>query len=231
MVLGQVIQWSFITQQWSQIQADLLQHIALTFIAVGLGLLIAVPLSLLAWRFPITRGPLVGVASGFYIIPSLALFAIIGPVTGFVASYPTAEIALVGYTLLILMWNTLAGLAAVPADAREASVALGYSRRATLFRVELPLALPYIFAGLRVATSTVVGLVTVTSLIGLGGLGQLIIYGFNTDYYTPIIVGLVFSVALAALCDLAWVGAERVAVPWSRTSRTSRTSRRLAVQA
>jgi osmoprotectant transport system permease protein len=221
MVLGQVIQWSFITQQWSEIRSDLYQHIALTFIAVGLGLLIAVPMALLAWRYPLTRGPLVGLSSALYIIPSIALFAIIGAYTGYEASYLTAEIALVGYTLLILLWNTLAGLAAVPVDAREAAVALGYTKTATLWRVELPLALPYIFAGLRVATSTVVGLVTVTAFIGLGGLGQLITYGFNTDYYTPIIVALVLSIALAALCDLAWVGVEHLIVPWSRSRRVA----------
>jgi osmoprotectant transport system permease protein len=224
MVLGQVIQWSFITQQWSEIQADLVQHIQLTLIAVGLGLCISIPLSLLAWRFPITRSPLVGLASLLYIIPSVALFAIVGAYTGYIASYTTAEIALVGYTLLILMWNTLAGLAAVPVDAREASVALGYTRTATLWRVELPLALPYIFAGLRVATSTVIGLVTVTAFIGLGGLGQLILYGFNADFTTPIIVALVLSVALAALFDLALVGLERLVVPWSRSSRRRRTT-------
>lgn len=222
MVLGQVIQWNYITQQWSTIQADLMQHVALTFIAVGIGLCIAVPLALVAWRYPITRGPLVGLSSTLYIIPSVALFAIIGAYTGYEASYLTAEIALVGYTLLILLWNTLAGLAAVPIDAKEASVALGYTKTATLWRVELPLALPYIFAGLRVATSTVVGLVTVTAFIGLGGLGQLITYGFNADYYTPIIVALVFSVLLAGLCDLAWVGVEKVLVPWSRSNRQVR---------
>ena len=129
--------------------------------------------------------PVFGFASALYIIPSLALFAILGPITGFVASYPTAEIALVGYTLLILIWNTVAGLDAVPADAREAATALGYSKTAALVRVDLPLALPYIFAGLRVATATVIGLVTVTALIGLGGLGQQITYGFNIAYNTP----------------------------------------------
>ncbi|HWE66591.1 MAG TPA: ABC transporter permease subunit [Acidimicrobiales bacterium] len=219
MQLGQVIQWSFISQNWSEIQADLLQHIALTFIAVGVGLLISVPLAIVAWRYPITRGPLVGAASALYVIPSLALFVIVGAYTGLVASYRTAEIALVGYTLLVLIWNTLAGFAAVPAEAREAATALGYTRTATLVRVELPLALPYIFAGLRVATSTVIGLVSVTVLIGLGGLGQLITYGFNTQYYTPIIVALAFSILLAAICDLAWVGVERIAIPWSRSSR------------
>ncbi|HEY3842033.1 MAG TPA: ABC transporter permease subunit [Acidimicrobiales bacterium] len=220
MLLGSAIQWSYITGNWSTIQADLVQHIELTLIAVGIGLGISVPLAAVAWRFPISRGPLVGIASGLYIIPSLALFAIVGSVTGYEASYPTAEIALVGYTLLILMWNTLAGFAAVPVEAREAAVAIGYTDTATLIRVELPLALPYIIAGLRVATATVVGLVTVTAFIGLGGLGQLILYGFNANgFYTPIIVGLVLSIVLAALLDLAWVGIERAVVPWSRSTR------------
>lgn len=152
----------------------------------------------------------------------MALFAILGPITGYVASYPTAEIALVGYTLLILIWNTVAGLDAVPADAREAATAMGYSSTAALVRVDLPLALPYVFAGLRVAAATVIGLVTVTALIGLGGLGQQITYGFNIGFYTPIIVGLVLSVLLAALCDLLLVGLQRLVVPWSRSARRAR---------
>jgi osmoprotectant transport system permease protein len=221
MGLGTVIQWSYITQQWSEIQSALVQHIELTFIAVGIGLCLSVPLALVAWRLPVTRAPLVGFASLLYIVPSVALFAIVGAYTGYIASYKTAEIALVGYTLLILMWNTLAGLAAVPVEARDASVALGYTRTATLWRVELPLALPYIFAGLRVATSTVVGLVTVTVFIGLGGLGQLIEYGFNTDYTTPIVVALALAILLAAVLDLALVGLERLVVPWSRSTRRS----------
>ena len=212
-------QWSYVSSQWGQISSDLLQHISLSVLALGIGLCLSVPLALLAWQFRILRAPVFAFASALYIIPSLALFAILGPITGYVASYPTAEIALVGYTLLILIWNTVAGLNAVPDDAREAATAMGYSRRAALIRVELPLALPYVFAGLRVAAATVIGLVTVTALIGLGGLGQQITYGFNIDYYTPIIVGLVLSVALAALCDLILVGVQRFAVPWSRASR------------
>ena len=101
----------------------------------------------------------------------------------------------------------------------EAATALGYSPTAALVRVELPLALPYIFAGLRVATATVIGLVTVTALIGLGGLGQQITYGFNIGYNTPIIVGLVLSIGLAAVADLLLVGAQRLAVPWSRAGQ------------
>jgi osmoprotectant transport system permease protein len=211
--------WSYVTGNWDQIQGDLVQHIALSLIAVGIGTAVSIPLAVLAWRYRIIRSPIFGLASALYIIPSLALFAILGPITGFVASYTTAEIALVGYTLLILIWNTVAGLDAVPADAREAATALGYSPWAALIRVDLPLALPYIFAGLRVATATVIGLVTVTALIGLGGLGQQITYGFNIAYNTPIIVGLVLSVALAAVADFLLVGAERVLVPWARSRR------------
>ena len=211
--------WSYITSNWAQIQGDLLQHIWLTLLAVAIGTVISIPLALLAWRYRIIRAPIFGFASALYIIPSLALFAILGPITGFVASYTTAEIALVGYTLLILIWNTVAGLDAVPTDAREAATALGYSPNAALVRVDLPLALPYIFAGLRVATATVIGLVTVTALIGLGGLGQQITYGFNIGYNTPIIVGLVFSIGLAAVADLLLVGIQRLAVPWSRARR------------
>jgi osmoprotectant transport system permease protein len=215
-------QWSYVTGQWSQISSDLLQHISLSLIGVGIGLCLSVPLALLAWRYRVLRSPIVGFASTLYIIPSLALFAILGPITGYVASYPTAEIALVGYTLLILIWNTVAGLDAVPAEAREAAVAMGYTPRAALVRVDLPLALPYVFAGLRVATATVIGLVTVTALIGLGGLGQQITYGFNIGYYTPIIVGLVLSVVLAAMFDLIIVGVQRLVVPWSRSGRRAR---------
>ncbi len=219
--------WSYVTGQWSQIQGELVQHIELSLIAVGIGIVISIPLAVLAWRYRVVRAPVFGVASALYIIPSLALFAILGPVTGFVPpdSYKTAEIALVGYTLLILIWNTVAGLDAVPPDAREAAVALGYSPTAALLRVDLPLALPYIFAGVRVATATVIGLVTVTALIGLGGLGQQITYGFALPYNTPIIVGLVLSVALAGIADLLLVGAQRLAVPWARTKRPAKGDR------
>jgi osmoprotectant transport system permease protein len=214
--------WSYVTSNWSQIQGDLVQHIELTVIAVAIGTAISIPLAVLAWRYRIVRTPVFGFASVLYIIPSLALFAILGPITGFVppGSYKTAEIALVGYTVLILIWNTVAGLDAVPSDAREAATAMGYAPTAAVVRVDLPLALPYIFAGLRVATATVIGLVTVTALIGLGGLGQQMTYGFSIGYNTPIIVGLVLSIALAAVADLLLVGAQRLAVPWAR-SRSS----------
>lgn len=216
-------QWSYVTGQWGQIQGDLVQHIELSLIAVAIGTVISVPTGVAAWRYRLLRTPVLGVASALYIVPSLALFAVLGGITGYVPprSWVTAEFALVGYTTLVLIWNTVAGLEAVPAEAREAAVALGYSRRAELWRIDLPLALPYIFAGLRVATATVIGLVMVTALIGLGGLGQLITYGFNIAYNTPIIVGLVLSIALAAVADLILVAAQRIVVPWSRAGRRS----------
>jgi osmoprotectant transport system permease protein len=218
--------WSYVTSQWGQIQADLVQHIELSLLAVVIGTLLSIPLGVLAWRYRLVRTPVFGVASALYIIPSLALFAVLGGITGYVPprSWVTAEIALVGYTLLILIWNTVAGLDAVPAEAREAAIAVGYTPTSALLRVDLPLALPYIFAGVRIAGATVIGLVTVTALIGLGGLGQQITYGFTIDYYTPIIVGLVLSVALAALFDLLVVGVQRLAIPWTRTSRRKRSN-------
>ena len=221
------IDWTWIGQNRSQIGTDLLQHVELTLIAVGVGLVISVPLAVLAWRYGLLRGPVTVLASVLYIVPSLALFAILGPVTGYFSTL-TAEIALVGYTLLILVWNTLSGLEAVPPDAREAARAMGYSPSASLARVELPLALPYVFAGLRVATVTIIGLVTVTSLIGLGGLGQLFVEGLQGSasgpFYTPILVGLVLSVALAAVADLLLVLLERLVVPWSRAGSGRRSS-------
>jgi osmoprotectant transport system permease protein len=222
---GPFFRWGYVIDNWSQIQSQLVQHIQLALLAVGVGTAISIPLAVVAWRYRAIRPPVFAVASTLYIIPSLALFAFLGPITGFVASYPTAEVALVSYTLLILVWNTVAGLDAVPADARDAARAVGYTPLAALIRIDLPLALPYIFAGLRVATATVIGLVTVTALIGLGGLGQEFTYGFNTSYNTPIIVGLVLSVLLAAVADLALVGLERLLIPWTRSQRRVRAVR------
>jgi osmoprotectant transport system permease protein len=216
------VDWSWISDNRGQIGSDLVQHLELTLLAVGIGLAISVPLAIVAWRLKVARAPLIALVSVLYVVPSLALFTLLGPVTGYFSTL-TAEIALVGYTLLILVWNTLAGLEAVPEDARDAARAVGYSSGASLTRVELPLALPYVFAGLRVATVTVIGLVTVTALIGLGGLGQLFTEGLQGSaggpLYTPIVVGLVLSILMAALADLLIVAVERVAVPWSRAER------------
>lgn len=217
-----LIDWSWISSNTGQIRDATLQHLELTLIAVAVGLVLSLPLAVLVWRRRGLRIAVVGFTALLYTIPSIALFALLGPVTGFF-SITTAEVALVSYTLLILVRNILAGLAAVPDDAREAARGMGYSATRQFVRVELPLAMPAVFAGLRVATVTTVGLVTVTAFIGQGGLGQLLITGFQesavSPFYTPIAVGLVLSMAMAGVLDLMLVGLQRVTLPWARRGR------------
>jgi osmoprotectant transport system permease protein len=190
------------------------QHVVLTAIAVAVGLVLSLPLGVLAWRFRRLETPVLGFAGALYTVPSLALFALLVPVTGLTTT--TAEIGLVSYTLLIIIRNVIAGLDGVPADVQEAARGMGFSRTSQFFRIELPLAVPAIIAGVRIATVTTIGLVTVTALIGKGGLGQLIYDGLNRDFKTPLTVGSVLSVALAVVADLLLLGVQRLLTPWSR---------------
>jgi len=191
------------------------QHLLLTVIAVGVGLAISLPLAVLAHRWRRLRNPVLTVFGIFYTIPSLALFSVLVPYTGL--SVLTAEIGLVGYTVLILARNILVGLEAVPADVIDAADGMGYRRTARLLRVELPLALPAIFAGVRIATVSTIGLITITAIIGLGGLGQLIFEGLIDDFRTPLLMGTLLSILLALLADLTLAGVQRLAVPWARS--------------
>jgi osmoprotectant transport system permease protein len=206
------IRWDWVGSHVGLILGDLSQHVELTAIAVGVGLLIAIPIGVLAWRYHATRGPVLGLAGGLYTIPSLALFALLVPWTGLTVL--TAEIGLVAYTLLILVRNIVVGLDGVPADVRDAALGMGYRPLRQLLRVELPLALPVIVAGLRIATVTTIGLITITALIGEGGLGQLLYDGLQRDFKTPLVVGSVLSVALAVVADLALALVQRVLTPW-----------------
>ncbi len=208
------IQWSWVTRHAEQIGDLLLQHIELTVVAVGVGLVIAIPVGLLAWRYRRSRSAVLSVAGALYTIPSLALFALLVPFTGL--SVLTAEIGLVSYTLLILVRNIVVGLDGVPAEVRDAAVGMGYRATRQLVRVELPMALPVIMAGIRVATVTTIGLVTVTALIGEGGLGQLILQGLVQDFRTPLVVGGILSVALAVVCDVGLSMIQRLVTPWRR---------------
>lgn len=209
------IRWDWIVRNADEILAALVQHVQLTVIAVVAGLLIAAPIGVLAWRYRASRGPVLAVAGGLYTIPSLALFALLVPWTGL--SVLTSEIGLVTYTLLILVRNIVVGLDSVPAEVRDAAAGMGYRPLERLARVELPLALPVIVAGIRIATVTTIGLVTVTALIGQGGLGQLLLEGLIRDFRTPLLIGAVLSVALAVVCDLLLAGAQRLLTPWMRT--------------
>jgi osmoprotectant transport system permease protein len=184
-------------------------------IAVVLGFAISFGLALATRRWRGLYAPILGVTGTLYAIPSLALFALVVPFTGL--SLLSAEIALVSYTILILVRNIVTGLDAVPADVLEAATGMGLTPRQRLWRVELPIALPIIVAGLRIATVTTIGLVTVTSLIGQGGLGYLIVtIGYNGLFPTAILVGALLSVLLAVAADLGLVLMQRAMTPWVR---------------
>jgi osmoprotectant transport system permease protein len=208
------VRWDWVSRHTDTITAATRQHVELTAIAVALGLAIAFPLALASRRWRWTRTPVLSVTGILYTVPSLALFAMLVPWTGL--SRTTAEVGLVGYTLLILIRNIVTGLDAVPDEVREAARAMGFTDRRQLLRIELPLAVPSIIAGIRIATVTTIGLVTVTALIGQGGLGQLILDGLIRDFRTPLVVGTVLSIALAVVADVGLVGLERLVTPWAR---------------
>jgi osmoprotectant transport system permease protein len=208
------VRWSWVAGHLDEIWRRTVEHFQLTGIAVGAGFVIAMALALVAIRFRRAYAPITWVTGVLYTIPSLALFALLIPLTGL--STLTAEIGLVSYTLLILVRNIVAGIDGVPRAVREAAVAMGYRRARLLLEVELPLALPVIVAGLRIATVTTVGLVTVTALIGQGGYGFLIADGLRRFFNTPLVVGAVLSVVMAIALDALLVVTERALSPWAR---------------
>jgi len=209
-----LIRWDWIVLHLGDIALRIEQHLILTGIAVGVGFVLSLALGIWAARRAEVYGPVTWVAGVLYTIPSLALFALLVPFTGL--SILTAEIGLVSYTLLILIRNIVAGIRAVPPEVRESALGMGYTPRQVLWRVELPLALGVIIAGLRVATITTIGLVTVTALIGQGGLGFFILDGIQRFFSTPLIVGAGLSVVLAVVLDGLLVRLERLATPWAR---------------
>jgi osmoprotectant transport system permease protein len=209
-----LVRWEWIGSHIDEIGFRLWEHFELTTIAIVVGLVIAFALSYVALRVPRLYPPITGVTGMLYTIPSLALFAFLVPYTGF--SILTAEIGLVSYTLLILIRNIVGGIRGVPAEVRDAALGMGYTPRQILWRIELPLALAVIFAGIRVATITTIGLVTVTALIGEGGLGYFILFGIQLFFSTPLLVGAVGSVLFAVVVDGALVLVQRSLTPWSR---------------
>ncbi len=206
--------WPWVQDHTDEIRDRLVEHIELTVLAVFFGLVIALPLALLSVRYRRLYGPVIAITGVLYTIPSLALFALLVPMFGLTRT--TALVPLTAYTLLILVRNTVTGLDGVPPDVKDAALGMGYSRSRQILQVELPLALPAIVAGIRIATVTTIGLVTVTALIGQGGLGALMLDGFQRDFRTPLTVGIVLSLALAVIADLLLVLAQRIATPWAR---------------
>ena len=208
------IRWDWFWRHLPLFEERLVEHVQLTVIAVLVGIVIAAPLAVVAYRWRRLRDPVLAIGGLLYTIPSLALFAFLIPFTGL--SVLTSEIGLVSYTLLILLRNMVVGLDGVPEEVRDAARGMGYRPLAMLLRVEVPLATPAILAGIRIATVTTIGLVTVTALIGQGGLGQLINQGLIEDFKTPLVVGTVLSIALALVADIGLAGVERLLTPWAR---------------
>jgi osmoprotectant transport system permease protein len=209
--------WDWVFGHLDLIGQRLLEHVGLTSLAVVIGLLLSFPLAVAAFRSRWLLPPVTWVTGVLYTIPSLALFSLLIPFTGL--STLTAEIGLVSYTLLILIRNIVAGLDAVPADVEEAALGMGYTDGQLLWRVELPLALPVIIAGVRIATVTTIGLVTVTALIGKGGLGALMLGGFRQLFpEIAVLVGVTLSAGLAVAADGLLLAAQRALTPWARSA-------------
>src|SRR3972149_4639044 len=206
-----LIRWDWVLGPLDDIAFRLGEHVLRTGVAVGVGFIISFALALLVIRQPRALGPVTGAAGVLYTIPSLALFALLIPFTGL--SFLTAEIALVSYTILILVRNIVAGVAGVPAGMGEAAAGMGYTRWQRLWRVELPVATPVVLAGVRLATVTTIGLVTVTALIGQGGRGGG--GGFTGGgparfFAPPVVAGPGLSVALAFAADAGFVLLQRL---------------------
>jgi osmoprotectant transport system permease protein len=190
------------------------EHVYLTMVSVGLGFAIAFALALLAHRRRWLVGPITQVTGIFYTLPSVAVFFLLLPLTG--RGNTTAIVALVAYTLLILFRNVMAGLDNVPAEARDAGRGMGLTARQLLWRVELPLALPEIMAGLRIAVTTTVGLAALAFLAGAGGLGGALFDDIN--FRSNVLVAGGLAIGLAVVLDLLILALQKAITPWTRAA-------------
>jgi osmoprotectant transport system permease protein len=211
---GDLVNWDLVGRLGEDIRTLTAQHLLLTGLAVALGILISFPLAIACIRRPALYPFVTTVAGILYTIPALALMVTLLPIVG-LNIWPVV-VALTIYTLLILIRNIVAGVRGVPGDVREAAAGMGLTGRQVLWRVEVPLALPVIIAGVRIATVSTIGLVTIGGLFGRGGLGQLIFDGLNRFSSTRIIVGAVLSVALALIADGVLLLVQRGLSPWAR---------------
>ncbi|ANW16843.1 ABC transporter permease [Streptomyces clavuligerus] len=194
------------------------QHLQLTGVSVLIALALAVPLALAARRWRWAAGPVLGLTTVLYAIPSLAMFSLLLPVYGLSAALVIAGLVL--YSLTLLVRNILAGLRSVPEETRQAARGMGYGPLRLLLAVELPLALPAAMAGLRIATVSAVSLVTIGAIVGHGGLGNLIYSGMNTYFKAQVLTASALCVLIAVIADLLLLGAQRLATPWARAGAT-----------
>ena len=209
-----MIDWQWIVDNQGPIAALLWQHTLLVAVSLFFGTVLTGILIGLTLRWPASAPALLGLCGVLLTIPSLALFILLIPFTGL--SLTTSAIGLTLYSLLILLRNVVAGIEKLPSDVLESARALGYTRWYRFVDVELHLIIPSLFAGLRIASVTLVGLVTVTALIGQGGLGQLLLSGFNQDFLTPIVVSVVLSLVLSFIFDSLIARLGYWITPWAR---------------
>jgi osmoprotectant transport system permease protein len=210
-----LIRWDWIARNLTDdIAEGLTQHLVLSIVPVVVGLAIALPLGLACAHWRLLYPPVLAATSVLYALPAIALFIVLIAFTGL--TYTTVVIPLSLYTLSVLLPGVVDGLKSVPDHVRQAATAMGFRPLRRLIQVELPIAVPVVIAGLRVATVSNISLVSVGALIGIGGLGQLFTDGAQRDFATPIIVGIVLTVALAVVADLLLLLAQRLLTPWSR---------------
>jgi osmoprotectant transport system permease protein len=207
--------WHYVTSNWSTIESAAREHVILTLLSVGIGFAVALPISALARQSPWMRAIVLGTSSALYAVPSLAAIVALYPFFGF--SRWTVVLPLAAYSLVILVRNILTGLDGVPVEAIEAATGMGFSTFRTFMRVRLPLAVPTIVAGLRLATVSTIELVVIGGYVGTGGFGEFIIEGFENNFYkAEITTYIIATVLLALIADALLLGAQRLATPWSR---------------
>lgn len=209
--------WSWVQQNWGNTLGPALwQHVYITLIAVGCGLVIALAAALLAYRYHWFERGFTIFSTFLYTIPSLAFFLLFVPVTGI--GLTTIEIALTGYTLLLMFRNALTGLQSVPPDALRIARGMGMTPRQTLFKVNLPLAVPSIMAGVRISAVTAISLATIAGYVAPLGLGKPIFYALHTLFTTELIAAGVLAILLALVADALLVLLQRAVTPWIRAA-------------
>jgi len=220
--MNPLLRWDYVVTQRSAIVAAVIEHLQLTVVAVVIGLAVAALLASVALRWRWTRPSIGAGTAALYTIPAVAFFGLLVPSTGLTRT--TALIPLVAYTLVVLVNAIIDGFDQVPPEVEDAAEAMGLSTTQRVLTVRLPLAVPVIVSGLRIATVTTVGLVTLAAIVGQGGLGRLILDGLRRAFWTPLTVGAILSIALALTLDAMFVVLERRISPWSvrRGGRTGR---------
>jgi osmoprotectant transport system permease protein len=209
------LSWAYLRDNAGELLSVGLEHLTITVSAVLMALAVAVPLALLARRRPELTQWVVGVSGVLYTIPSLALISALWPVFGLSAL--TVVVALTVYALLVIVRSILVGLSEVPAASVDAAVGMGMADRGLLWKVQAPLALPTVLAGLRIATVSTVGMVTVGALVGYGGYGSMILDGLNENFFHAKIATATISVVVLALTlDAMLLLLERRVTPWAK---------------